>query len=106
MAKANNKDSGLHSPASPRVAVALRYDGASDAAPRLAASGKGPIAERIIALAKEQSIPLHEDPELAALLVDLELDSFIPIEAFAAVAEILSYIYRQNGKLQQEARRS
>ncbi len=89
-------------PADQRVAVALSYDQGKDPAPRIAASGRGPVAERIIALAAEHGIPVREDADLAALLGQLDLDSLIPTEAFVAVAEILSYIYRQNGRLKQQ----
>ncbi|MGD9536914.1 MAG: EscU/YscU/HrcU family type III secretion system export apparatus switch protein [Alphaproteobacteria bacterium] len=85
-----------------RVAVALSYDREADPAPRVSASGKGPVAERILALAREHGIPVREDADLAELLGKLDLDSVIPVEAFVAVAEILSFIYRQNGKLKEQ----
>ncbi len=88
-------------PADQKVAVALSYDDDKDPAPRVSASGRGPVAERIIALAAEHGIPIREDADLAELLGQLDLDSVIPTEAFVAVAEILSYIYRQNGKLKE-----
>jgi len=84
-----------------RLAVALRYDGKADPAPKVAATGRGLVAERILALARENGVPIHEDPDLAALLGKLDLDAFIPVEAFVAVAEILAYLYRQNGKMQE-----
>jgi flagellar biosynthesis protein len=80
-------------------AVALEYDRANDPAPRVVAKGQGPIAEQIIALAREHDIAIRKDADLVGLLSQVELDSPIPIEAFAAVAEILSYIYRANGTL-------
>lgn len=80
------------------LAVALKYDGEAHSAPKVAASGRGLIAEQIIALAREHGIEVHEDADLAELLSVLDVDSFIPVEAFAAVAEILSYVYRKNGK--------
>lgn len=80
-------------------AVALEYDRANDSAPRVVAKGQGPIAEQIIALAREHGIAIRKDSDLVSLLSQVELDSPIPIEAFAAVAEILSYIYRANGTL-------
>lgn len=89
-------------PADQKLAVALRYDGKEDPAPRIAATGRGLVAERILALAKENGVPVHEDPDLASLLGKLELDAFIPVEAFVAVAEILAYLYRQNGKLKEQ----
>lgn len=82
-----------------QCAIALRYDEHKDAAPRILASGKGKIAEQIIALAKEKGIKLHQDRDLAQMLSMLEVDSLIPIEAYMAVAEILAYIYKQQRKL-------
>lgn len=81
------------------VAVALRYDGSDAPAPRITASGRGAVAEQIIAVARAHGIEVHEDAPLTELLATLEIDSFIPAEAFAAVAEILSYVYRQNREL-------
>lgn len=77
------------------VAIALKYDRASDDAPRVVAKGEGPIAEQIIALAREHGITIREDADLANLLSAVRIDAPIPIEAYVAVAEILSYIYRR-----------
>jgi flagellar biosynthesis protein len=82
-----------------RVAVALDYDAPKDAAPRVVAKGRGEIAQRIIDLARQNGIAVRQDADLAELLAALELDQEIPVEAFTAVAEILSYIYRANGRL-------
>lgn len=84
------------------VAVALKYDRAEDRAPRVAAKGRGTVAEQIIAIARANGVEIHEDADLAQLLETLELDTFIPVEAFAAVAEILAYVYRKNGTLRNE----
>jgi flagellar biosynthesis protein len=81
------------------VAVALKYSGAKDPAPRITAKGRGAIAERIIEVARANGIEVHEDADLVQLLAKLELNSFIPVEAFAAVAEILSYVYKKNRTL-------
>lgn len=77
-------------------AVALQYDKDKDQAPKITASGKGSLAEQIIKIAEENNIPVREDKNLAEILSVLEVDSFIPLEAYSAVAEILNYIYRQN----------
>ena len=77
-------------------AVALQYDKGEDIAPRVTATGKGSIAEQIIAIAEENGITIRQDKELTEILSVLEVDSVIPLEAYAAVAEILSYIYRTN----------
>lgn len=77
-------------------AVALSYDMDNMEAPKIAASGEGTIADQIIAIAEEHGIPIHSDEALVEILAVLEVDSFIPLEAYAAVAEILSYIYQKN----------
>lgn len=78
-------------------AVALAYDKEEDPAPRIVASGRGAVAEQILALAFANGVKVREDADLVEVLGKMELDSFIPLEAFAAVAEILSYVYRANG---------
>lgn len=80
------------------VAVALKYDHGHDDAPRVVAKGEGPIAEQIIALARAHGIELREDADLANLLQAVRMDAPIPVEAYVAVAEILSYIYRRKGQ--------
>ncbi len=78
------------------TAVALEYDIDEDVAPRITASGHGRIAEQIIAIAEAQGITIHKDADLVQILAVLEVDSIIPMEAYSAVAEILSYIYKKN----------
>ncbi len=80
------------------AAVALRYDQESDNAPRVVAKGQGEVAERILALANEHGIPLHEDKDLLRLLLVLDLDIEIPPHMYKALAEVLAHIYRINGK--------
>lgn len=82
-----------------KLAVALTYDKDADPAPRIAAKGRGHIAEKIIALAQEHGIEIREDTDLAVLLAKLDLDTLIPVEAYAAVAEILAYVYETNDKM-------
>jgi flagellar biosynthesis protein len=77
-------------------AVALEYDGSS--APRITAKGRGEIAQRILALAEENEIPLHEDPDLVTLLSQLELGMEIPTNLYVAVAEVLAFTYMMSGK--------
>lgn len=83
-------------PALSNVAVALRHDHAAGTLPRIVASGRGSVAEQIMAIAQAEGITVRQDADLAEVLVALEVGSDIPVEAFAAVAEILSYIYRAN----------
>lgn len=78
-------------------AVALRYAREEESAPRVVARGVGETAERILALAREHGVPVREDADLVELLAACELDEEIPIELYAAVAEILAFLYRANG---------
>jgi flagellar biosynthesis protein len=73
-------------------AVALRYEPDSARAPRVIASGRGEIARKLVELAAEHGVPVHEDSELAALLALVELGDDIPIELFQAVAEVISFV--------------
>ncbi len=77
-------------------AVALRYDEAKDQSPRVIATGRGYLAERIIEVAEENGVHIQEDPDLVALLAKLDLNTEIPGELFAAVAEVLAFVYRLN----------
>ena len=75
----------------PKQAVALSYDPEEDA-PRVVASGKGAVAERIIAKAKESAVPVHQDDKLADTLSRLEIGDAIPPELYETVAEILVFV--------------
>lgn len=81
-----------------KKAVALRYKTNEDTAPVVIAKGTGLIAERIIALAEENKIPLYQDPDLVELLSKIDLGYLIPAELYKAVAEVLAFIYRMNEK--------
>ncbi len=79
-----------------KVAVALDYELDGERAPVVVASGYGAVAEQILQIAFAKGVKVREDPDLAELLVAVDVDSEIPVEAFAAVAEILVYLYRAN----------
>ena len=81
------------------IAVALAYDPADIDAPRVVATGHGAMAEKILEIAFASGVKVREDADLAQVLSAVEVDSLIPIEAFAAVAEILAYVYRANNRL-------
>ncbi len=81
-----------------KKAVAIRYDTESDDAPRVVAKGDRLLAERILELAKEHDIHIHEDPDLVAVLGKLDVDTEIPEDLYRAVAELLAYVYRLRGK--------
>ena len=74
-----------------KQAIALEYD-PLDTAPKVVASGKGIIAERIIEKAKESNVPLHQDSKLANTLSKLEIGDYIPPELYEVVAEILVFV--------------
>ena len=80
-------------------AVALKYDRKKDNAPRVIAKGRKEIAEKIIEVAKAHNVPLYEDKNLIQILEALDLETEIPPELYRAVAEVLAFIYRLNGKL-------
>jgi flagellar biosynthesis protein len=82
------------------IAIALDAKGRDGSlrpkTPRVVATGRGPVAEQILSIAFEKGVPVREDSDLAQILAAVELDAEIPIDALAAVAEILSYVYRAN----------
>ena len=79
-----------------KIAVALEYEHGVDPAPKIIATGKAELAEKIIELARANGIEIRQDQELAEILSVLDIDSLIPLETYASVAEILSFIYRKN----------
>ncbi len=80
-------------------AVALAYEYKKMAAPRVLAKGRGLVARRIKQIARENKVPLVENPPLArGLFAAAEVGDFIPAEYFRAVAEVLAYIYRLKGR--------
>ena len=76
--------------------VALKDSSQSGNVPRVVASGQGTFAEQILQIAWANNIKVREDADLVEILSAIDVDSEIPIEAFAAVAEILGYVYRAN----------
>ncbi|MBQ6587782.1 MAG: EscU/YscU/HrcU family type III secretion system export apparatus switch protein [Butyrivibrio sp.] len=75
-----------------KTAVALGYDPNEDGAPKVIASGKGALAEKIIEQAKDNKIPVHEDDKLADTLSRLEIGEMIPPELYEVVAEVLVFV--------------
>ena len=75
----------------PKQAIALEYDPSEDA-PKVIASGRGLLAERIIEKAKENQVPIHKDSKLADTLSRLEVGEMIPPELYEVVAEILVFV--------------
>jgi flagellar biosynthetic protein FlhB len=76
-------------------AVAIRYDLAAGAAPKIVAKGRNHVARRIRDLAIASEVPIIENPPLArALFAAAEVGQEIPPHLYKAVAEILAYLYR------------
>ncbi|TWB21910.1 flagellar biosynthesis protein [Nitrospirillum amazonense] len=80
-----------------QVAVALQH--MAEGLPRIVATGQGAVAEQILELAFANGVKVRQDADLAEILSVIDIDSEIPIEALAAVAEILAHVYRANGRL-------
>ena len=80
-----------------RMAAALSYK-QGQYAPVVVAKGKGVMAEAIIACAKDAGVYVHESPELVTLLMQVDIDQHIPPELYRAVAELLVWLYKMEGK--------
>ena len=74
-----------------KTAVAIAYE-PGDVAPKILASGKGEVAERIIETAQENDVPFYQDHKLAETLSKLEIGDAIPPELYDVVAEILVFV--------------
>jgi flagellar biosynthesis protein len=81
----------MPTPEKPRRATALHYEGTG--APKVTASGQGYIADRILEVARENGIPIREDPALSQALEALELGEEIPEDLYKTVAEAIAWAY-------------
>lgn len=82
------------------IAVALRYDPLVSPAPLVVAMGERKLAERIKALAFQSGVPVLENKPVArALLATATVGKPIPPALYAAIAEILAYVYRRKAGL-------
>jgi len=79
-----------------KKAVALLYDRGKNDAPVVAASGRGELARKILAIAADAGIPIREDPDLIEILGNIPMGDEIPVELYQAVAEILAFVYALN----------
>jgi flagellar biosynthesis protein len=82
----------------PRKATALSYE-LGESAPRVVATGRGYIAERIIAAAQEAGVPVKSDPALANALAALDLGGEVPEALYRAVAETLAWAYKLDAQV-------
>ncbi len=81
-----------------KKAVALKYDQATQRAPKVTASGKGEAAKNIIKIAQLHDIPIKKDEDLVELLSKVELDKEVPQKLYVAVAEVFAFIYKVTKK--------
>jgi flagellar biosynthesis protein len=79
-------------------AVALKYDKEKDGAPRVIATGKGEVAQKIIQKAKDYNIPIFCNQELVASLINLELDKEIPANLYNAVVEVFVWLMKNEAE--------
>ena len=91
----NNDDTNK---AADLLAIALKYKAETDKAPKIVAKGRKKLAYEIIRVAQENGVLIKQDKELSSILSLLEIDEYIPCEAFLAVAEIMSYIYSKDAE--------
>lgn len=77
-------------------AVALKYERGKGPAPKVTAKGSGAVAEKILAIARENNIPIRQDKTLLEALYKLDINDEIPEELYKVIAEILAFIYRMN----------
>jgi len=80
-------------------AVALEYNETKNNAPKIIASGKGAIAEKIIQKAKEFNVPIFANKALVESLIDLDIDKEIPAELYQAVVEVFVWLAKQDKKV-------
>lgn len=81
-----------------KSAAALGYEPGKDTAPKVIASGRGHVAEKIIKIAKDNDIPLFEDELSANVLCSLPLNSEIPDSLYQTIAEIYAFILHMEAK--------
>jgi flagellar biosynthesis protein len=74
-----------------KKAIALKYD--YNTAPTVTAKGSGLLAEKIMEVARENDVVLHQSPELVEMLSTLELGEEIPESLYLAVAEIIAFAH-------------
>ena len=78
-----------------KTAVALEYN-SNEQAPKILATGRGYLAEKIIEKAKAADVPVHQDDSLAHTLSKLEIGEYIPRELYQVVAEVLLFVDRMD----------
>ncbi|MCB1177040.1 MAG: EscU/YscU/HrcU family type III secretion system export apparatus switch protein [Leptospiraceae bacterium] len=76
------------------IGVALKFHPGKDSAPVVVASGEGVLGELIKKIAKDNSVPIIKDPELANFLSKVPVGEEIPEKLYKAVVKIYLFIYK------------
>ena len=84
--KPNTPNAKAPPPTAEAIAVAVKHENGPQQVPKVIAGGRGRIAEQILEIAFAQGIRVREDADLAHMLSVVDVDSEIPLEAFATVA--------------------
>lgn len=79
-----------------KKAVAVKYRPKIDDAPKIIAKGQGKVAEKIIEIAKEHQLHIHNDPDLIEVLSQLDINEEIPPDLYIVIAELLAFVYSLN----------
>jgi flagellar biosynthesis protein FlhB len=83
--------------------VAIKYDSETMSAPKVTAKGADLIAFRIRQIARQNDVPIIERPPLArALYWGIEVGQEVTLEHYEAVAELLAFVYRIDGRMEQK----
>ena len=84
-----------------KASAALRYEPGAPA-PIVVARGEGELAERLVSIARASGVPVKESGELAESLVRIDPGQLIPESFYAVVAELLVFVWREDGKRSQK----
>jgi len=79
--------------------IALQYDKDS---PKIIASARGILAEKMIKIAEEKNITIYKDADLAEVLSKFKAGDVIPETLFGAVSVVMAYCYRVNSDFRQK----
>lgn len=81
------------------LAIAIQYRADEMRSPKVLAKGAHHVAERIVAIARQHTIPIVQNIPLArAIYKTVEIDQEIPPELYVAMAEVLAYVYKIRSK--------
>lgn len=79
-----------------KSAISLQYQKEINSAPKITARGEGWVAEKIIEIAQERSIPIRKDKDLLNLLSEIDVGREVPESLYKVVAELLAWVYQLN----------